>query len=139
MILGKRILAIDVGQKRIGLAQSDPTQTIASPVGTFSEKELFDKLTSITGTFETVVIGWPVSLRGHEGNSTEMVRQFSQRLSKRFPDIKIEFLDERFTSSMATQTIRNSGVNKTRRQEKGLVDTVAAAILLQSYLDKPKY
>lgn len=136
MIFQKRIIGIDVGIKRIGLSQSDPTRTFASPIGTYSEHELFKKLAEITGTIELAVIGWPLSMRGHEGVSTEMVRDFIARFNKKFPDIQVELLDERFTSAMAKGSILETVASRKKRQEKGLVDTVAASILLQSFLDR---
>lgn len=130
-----RIIGIDVGTKRIGLSQSDPTRTIASPIGTYSEVELFAKISEMVQQVEIAVVGWPLSMRGHEGNSTEMVKLFVTRFSKRFPLIRVELLDERFTSTLANQTIREQVSSKKKRQDKGLVDTIAAAILLQNYLD----
>ena len=122
--------------KRIGLAQSDPTRTIASPIGTYAEPDLLKKLVSEAHQIETIVVGWPISMRGHEGSATEMVKAFIKRLEKKLPNIQIELLDERFTSTLANQTIRNTVSSKKKRQEKGLVDTIAAAILLQSYMDR---
>lgn len=136
MIYARRIIGIDVGTKRIGLAQSDPTRTIASPIGTYTEKELFTRLEQTQHQIELAIVGWPLSMRGHEGLSTEMVQAFVGRFSRRFPSIRVELLDERFTSTLATQSIRQTVTSKKKRQEKGLVDTVAAAILLQNYLDK---
>lgn len=133
-----RIIGIDVGTKRIGLSQSDPTRTIASPIGTYSEVELFAKISEMVQQVEIAVVGWPLSMRGHEGNSTEMVKLFVTRFSKRFPLIRVELLDERFTSTLANQTIREQVSSKKKRQDKGLVDTIAAAILLQNYLDNTK-
>lgn len=135
MLYTSRIIGIDVGTKRIGLAQSDPTRTIASPIGTYSEVELFAKISGMVHQVEIAVVGWPLSMRGHEGSSTEMVTAFVSRFSKRFPQIRVELLDERFTSTLANQTIRQQVTSKKKRQEKGLVDTIAAAILLQGYLD----
>jgi putative holliday junction resolvase len=133
-----RILALDVGKKRIGIARSDVMQTIASPVGTFSENEVFQYLKNLflSEPFTRIVIGWPLNLKGETGFATEMVDQFISRLHKILPDVEVVRLDERFTSSMAQQSILHSGVSKKRRQEKGLVDAVAAAILLQDYLNR---
>lgn len=136
MIYTKRILGIDVGMKRIGLAQSDPTRTIASPVGTFSESELLAKLAADESRIEHIIVGWPLSMKGHTGSATDMVEQFLVRLAKKLPGITTELLDERFTSTLANQTIRSAVTSKKKRQDKGLVDTIAAAILLQSYLDR---
>jgi putative holliday junction resolvase len=138
LLYTSRIIGIDVGTKRIGLSQSDPTRTIASPIGTYSEVELFAKISEMVQQVEIAVVGWPLSMRGHEGNSTEMVKLFVTRFSKRFPLIRVELLDERFTSTLANQTIREQVSSKKKRQDKGLVDTIAAAILLQNYLDNTK-
>jgi putative holliday junction resolvase len=136
LIFQKRIIGIDVGTKRIGLAQSDPTRTFASPVGTFSEIDLFKKLKETEQFIELAIIGWPLSMRGHEGTSTQMVQEFVKRFSNKFPSIEVELLDERFTSTMANKSIVETVSSRKKRQEKGLVDTVAASILLQSYLDR---
>jgi putative Holliday junction resolvase len=132
----KRILGIDVGTKRIGLAQSDPTFTFASPIGTFSEGEILAKLTEMQSFTQQIVVGWPLSMRGQEGAATQMVEKFVTKLHQKFPEIPVETLDERFTSTMANQVIRESVPSKKKRQQKGLVDTIAAAILLQSFLDR---
>jgi putative holliday junction resolvase len=132
----KRIIGIDVGTKRVGLAQSDPTRTIASPIGTFSPDEILAKIVAEAQNIQTIVVGWPLSMRGHEGASTEMVTKFVDRIRKKLPDADIQFLDERFTSTIANQSIRQTVTSKKKRQDKGLVDTIAAAILLQSFLDR---
>jgi putative Holliday junction resolvase len=141
LIKRKRILALDVGLKRIGIAQSDPMFTIASPIGAFGKDEVFIEVEKIAKQcdIEMVIIGWPVHLSGDAGTSVKMVENFRKEFEKKFPDLKTDVLDERFTSSMAKQAILDSGVNKKRRQDKGLVDAVAAAILLQNYLDKQKF
>ncbi|MCC5925013.1 MAG: Holliday junction resolvase RuvX [Bacteroidetes bacterium] len=136
MIYTKRIIGVDVGVKRIGLAQSDPTRTIASPVGTFSEADVLVRLKEQKQQIERIVVGWPISMLGHEGSATQMVEKFLVKLKKLIPDIPTELLDERFTSTLANQSIRAAVTSKKKRQNKGLTDTVAAAILLQSYLDK---
>lgn len=136
MIFQKRIIGIDVGTKRIGLSQSDPTRTFASPIGTYSEIDLFKKLRDIQQNIELAIIGWPISMRGNEGSSTKMVEEFVNRFEKKFPGIKVELLDERLTSTMANKSIVETVTSRKKRQEKGLVDTIAASILLQSYLDR---
>ena len=133
-----RILAVDVGQKRYGLAQSDPTRTIASPVGTFHLDDLLAKLREIMAreAIETMVVGWPLNMDSAESEATERVRAFITTVERRFPGLVVVKFDERFTSVMAQRAILESGVGKKKRQEKGLVDTVAAVILLQEYLQK---
>lgn len=134
----ERILAVDVGDVRCGLAQSDPLGVFASPIGSFDPVSTLDRIADIRqrDTVRTVVVGWPVSLGGHEGEATRRSERFIARLIARFPDIQAIPLDERLTSIMAQRTILDSGVSKKRRQEKGLVDAVAATHLLQSYLDQ---
>jgi putative Holliday junction resolvase len=132
-----RILAVDVGQKRYGMAQSDPTQTIASPVGSYHLEALLEQLKLITQRepIETLLVGWPLNLMGEESEATERVKAFITTVRRRFPTLNIVTLDERFTSTLALRSIRESGLSKNKRREKGLVDRVAAVILLQDYLD----
>lgn len=129
---------MDVGQKRYGLAQSDPTRTIASPVGTYHLEDLLGKLREIVAreTIEIIVVGWPLNMDSAESEATERVQAFITTVERRFPAIKVVKFDERFTSVMAQRSIREAGLTKKKRQEKGLVDTVAAVILLQEYLQK---
>lgn len=129
---------MDVGQKRYGLAQSDPTRTIASPVGTYHLEDLLGKLREIVAreTIEILVVGWPLNMDSAESEATERVQAFITTVERRFPAIKVVKFDERFTSVMAQRSIRQAGLTKKKRQEKGLVDTVAAVILLQEYLQK---
>jgi putative Holliday junction resolvase len=134
----ERILAVDVGEVRFGLAQSDPMGIFASPVGTFDQAALLDRIAQICtqSTVKTVVVGWPMTMRGHEGEATRRSERFIQTLTARFPTLSAVPFDERLTSVMAQRTILDSGVSKKRRQEKGLVDAVAATHLLQLYLDQ---
>lgn len=135
-----RIIGIDVGKKRIGLAQSDLLRIIASPIGAYTPGEIFQEIKKrISGEkVKKIVVGWPITLKGEEKESVDMVRSFIGELKKKFSDIEIITLDERFTSVMAQRTILDSGVSKKRRSQKGLVDAIAASILLQSYLDSKK-
>ncbi len=133
----KRILGVDVGLKRVGIAQSDRTGILASPLGTFSYEEAIDR---IAGLFdkkevELIVVGWPLTLRGEEGDSVAMVRHFRAKLEKVSGEVPIRTLDERFTSTLARQSIRDSGARQKKRRNKELIDSTAAAILLQNYLD----
>lgn len=133
-----RILAVDVGQKRYGLAQSDPTQTIASPLGTFHLEALLDKLKEITSreAIQQLVVGWPLNMDSQESEATDRVKVFITTVQRRFPGLEIIKMDERFTSTMAQRAIRESGLPKNKRHDKGLVDTVAAVIILQEYLNR---
>lgn len=133
----QRILGIDVGLKRIGIAQSDATGILASPLGTYSIKEALSVIASRceNGEVRLIIVGWPLTLRGEEGDSVQMVRKFMEQLKKRIGLIPVKTLDERFTSALAHQSIRDSGAGRKKRQRKDLVDSTAAAILLQNYLD----
>lgn len=115
--------------------------TIASPIGAFNRNELFKKIQEIGQNCEIIkfVVGWPVHLSGQSGSSVDMVKSFIGELNKQFPEIETDVLDERFTSTMAQQAILASGAKKKKRQDKGLVDAVAATILLQNYLDRQSF
>lgn len=132
-----RLIGIDVGKKRIGLAQSDLLRTIASPIGAYGGGEIFKKLKEICNqdTVKKFIVGWPITLKGEEGDSVHMVKSFLGELKKMFPDVEIVTLDERFTSVRAKQAIIDSGKPKKKRRDKGQVDAVAAAIILQDYMD----
>jgi len=113
---------------------------LASPIGTFTRGEIFKKLHDLTDRepIETFVIGWPLTLAGMEGDAIHMVKSFIGEVKKEFPGIEIIRYDERFTSVMAQKAILSSGASKKKRQNKGLVDAVAASLLLQDYLDAKK-
>lgn len=132
-----RLIGIDVGKKRVGIAQTDLLQTIASPVGTFSPENVFTEIGNIVehSPVKKFVIGWPLSLSGDEGSATQMVEAFIKKLQQKFPEIEIIKVDERYTSSRARDIMLEAGVPKKKRQEKGRVDRIAAAIILQNYLD----
>lgn len=133
----KRIVALDVGSKRTGLAQSDPMQVIASPIGAFGTREIIERLCQLheNSGIECIVLGWPVGQNGQLGSSTDRVITLSKKIEKALPDISIRFIDERFTSVMAKEQLLASGMRKKKRQEKARVDATAACIILQEYLD----
>lgn len=133
-----RILAIDYGRKRTGLAVTDPLQLIAGALDTIPTHTLMDFLRKYLpeNGVETVVVGLPRQMDGYFSESYTYIRPFVGHLQKEFPTLKIEMFDERFTSKIAQHAILESGVKKSRRREdKGLVDRVSAAIILQGYLD----
>jgi putative holliday junction resolvase len=133
----QRILGVDVGLKRVGIAQSDLTGVLASPLGTFSYDDAIVRIARMcdAGEVQLIVVGWPLTLRGEEGDSVDMVRKFLVRLEKGTGGVPIQTLDERFTSTIARQSIRDSGARQKKRRKKELIDSTAAAILLQNYLD----
>lgn len=134
-----RILAIDLGTKRTGLAVTDPLKMLANPLETIETATLLDYLKRYCGKEEvdTLVLGYPTRLNGQENEMTPKVIAMKDRLSKAFPTLKIELVDERFTSKMAMQSMISMGSKKKDRKEKaGNLDKVSAAIILQSYLER---
>ncbi len=133
-----RLVGIDVGSKRIGVSRSDPTALIASPIGTFPPDKIISELKQLhqQSAIKSFIIGWPLSLNGHENESTKMVSSFIKKIRSAFPQAEIITLDERFTSKVAKQALIDSGVKKKKREQKGIVDSTAATILLQQYLDE---
>lgn len=131
-----RILAIDFGLKRTGIAITDEANIIASPLTTVDSKDLmtFLKDTVVKSKVGTIVLGEPKRLNNEDSHITENVRLLKDVLIKEFPSIKIVMMDERFTSKMAFQSMIDSGMKKKQRQEKGTVDMISAAIILQSYM-----
>lgn len=133
-----RLLAIDYGKKRTGIAVSDPLKIIANGLCTVDTTTLLTFLKDyfLKEEVEQVVIGLPLSLKNEDTDATPLVRQFVDRFKAAFPNKPIEFLDERFTSKMAFQTMIDSGLKKKDRQNKALVDEISATILLQSYMER---
>ncbi len=132
-----RILAIDYGAKRTGLAVTDPIGIIASPLDYIPSHELESFL---KGYFEKedvekVIIGMPKNLDGSDTNATPIVQSFVNRFKKVFPTKELILHDERFTSKMAQDAMLTGGMKKKDRQEKGNVDKISATIILQSYLE----
>jgi putative holliday junction resolvase len=132
-----RIVAIDYGQKRVGLAVTDESQIIATSLTTVPTAELMDFLKDYLSknSVECFVVGEPKQMDNSPSESTRFIEPFIRRLKESFPGIPVERVDERFTSKMAVQSIRDSGAKKKTRQDKSLIDTVSATILLQSYLE----
>ena len=133
-----RILAIDFGQKRTGIAVTDELQIIASGLTTIPSetaiaflKDYFSK-----ENVAKVLIGEPKQMNGQPSESTPIIEKFVAQFQKNFPDMKMERADERFTSKIAFQTMIDSGLNKKQRQNKALVDEIAATIMLQDYLTR---
>ncbi|MGZ3765501.1 MAG: Holliday junction resolvase RuvX [Mucilaginibacter sp.] len=133
-----RIMAFDYGTKRIGIAVTDPMQIIATGLDTIHPNAILEYLKKymLTETVERFVVGEPKQMDNTPSQSATHVKGFVNLLKKTFPDIPIEMLDERFTSKMASAAIAQSGMGKKARQNKELVDTVSAVILLQSFMQK---
>ncbi|MBA3648661.1 MAG: Holliday junction resolvase RuvX [Chitinophagales bacterium] len=135
-----RILAIDYGVKRTGLAVTDPLQIIATPLDTVSTDILLPYLEKYLEqqNVECFVVGDPKNLNNTPSQVSATINKFIEALKKRFPFIPVKRIDERFTSKMAQQTILAAGKNKKARRDKSLLDKVSAVILLQSYLQTIK-
>ncbi len=131
-----KIIALDIGGKRTGIAETDPLQIIASPRETVDTHDLIPFMEGIFNEeeYETIVIGDPKNLQGGDSHNSQLVRQITDKLRKKFPEMKIVLQDERYSSKMAVQSLIDSGVKKMKRREKGEIDKVSAAIILQSYL-----
>ncbi|HBX50368.1 MAG: Holliday junction DNA helicase RuvA [Bacteroidetes bacterium RIFOXYA12_FULL_35_11] len=135
-----RILAIDYGKKRVGLAVTDPLQIIATSLTTVSAHDAMSFLENYfkTEIVDRVVIGYPRQMNNELSEAVEFIDPFIAAFKKKFPDKPIELADERFTSKMAFQTMIDSGIGKMKRRDKALVDTISATIILQSYLEQKK-
>ncbi|WP_266363115.1 Holliday junction resolvase RuvX [Tellurirhabdus rosea] len=131
-----RLLAIDYGTKRTGLAVTDPLKIIATALETVPTHQLLDYLKKYTATepVEAFIVGLPKRLDGTDTDNTPHVRGFVKRLQAAFPETPIHWHDERFTSSMALQAMIAAGSTKKDRRDKGNIDKVSAAIILQSYM-----
>jgi putative Holliday junction resolvase len=131
-----RVLAIDYGKKRTGIAVSDPLRIIATPLETVATHELLSFLKSYTQkeTVDEFVIGMPKTLMNKDSEIAPLVRRFIEVLKKNFPDKPVHEADERFTSSMAQRALIDGGMKKKDRQVKGNVDKVSATIILQSFM-----
>jgi len=132
-----RIIAIDYGQKRVGVAVTDVGQLIAGPLDTVHAKDILVYLKEYISheDVECIVVGDPIQMNNEPSESAAFVEPFVKALRKVFPGIRIDRVDERFTSKMASHTILISGARKKVRQDKGLVDKVSAVIMLQSYME----
>jgi putative Holliday junction resolvase len=135
-----RILSIDYGKKRTGIAVTDPLQLIAGGLATVSTSELFDWLKGYLAKeqVERIVIGEPRQPNGQPSENLERVQQFVNRWRKAMPDVPIEYFDERFTSVLAHQAMIDGGLKKKARQDKALVDEISATIILEDYLRSRK-
>lgn len=135
-----RILSIDYGKKRTGLAVTDPLQIIAGGLVTVATSGLFDFLRDYVSKeqVERIIIGEPKQPNGSPSENMLRVVQFVNRWRKAYPGIPIEYYDERFTSVLAHKAMIDGGLHKKKRQDKALVDEISATIILQSYLESIK-
>ena len=135
-----RILAIDYGKKRTGIAVTDTLQIIAGGLDTVETRDLEPWLTGYMQKeeVETIVVGYPRQMDGDDSENMKRITPFVNRLKKLFPGVNVELYDERFTSVLAHKTMLDSGIGKKARQDKGLVDKISATIILQDYMEYKK-
>ena len=133
-----RIIGIDYGQKRTGLAVTDPEQRIAGVLTTVASHDLYTYLDKYLSTevVEGFVVGFPRQMNFQPSESAQYVQAFVKGLKRKFPEIPVYWIDERFTSKMAVQSLVASGASKSARSDKGNIDAVSAAIILESWLQK---
>ena len=131
-----RILAIDYGTKRTGLAVTDPLQIIASALRTISTEEVFDFLRSYLAeeTVELIVVGNPMYPDGNPAQIAHLVNGFVRNIQKMFPEVPVVLHDERFTSVEARQVLLQSGASQKKRRDKSLIDKISAALILEDYM-----
>lgn len=136
-----RILSVDYGRKRTGLAVTDPLQLIAGGLATVATSGLFDYLKNYIAKepVERIVIGEPRQPNGAPSENMSRVEQFVNRWRKAVPDVPIEYYDERFTSVLAHQAMLQGGLRKKTRQDKALVDEISATIILQDYMESRRF
>ena len=136
-----RIIAIDYGRKRTGLAVTDPLQMIANGLTTVPSGEVVHYLVNYVAkeVVDLFVVGLPKQMNNEPSENMKYVEAFVAHLKRAIPSIPIQYYDERFTSVMAHQAMLSGGLKKKKRQEKGLVDEISAVIILQAYLESKKY
>ncbi len=135
-----RIMAIDYGKKRVGVAVTDPLQIIATRLETVNADLIWRFLDDYfkKETVELVLIGYPVQLNNQPSEALRYINPFVQKFQQKYP-IEVRLVDERYSSKMAFQSMIDAGLRKMQRQDKGTIDGVSATILLQSFLEQKKY
>ena len=135
-----RIIGIDYGEKRVGLAVTDPLKIFASPLKSITPDEWDSFINEFLKTekIDAFVIGYPVQVNNKPSESVKYIDPFIKKIEKRFPGIPVHLIDERSTSQMAFRSMVDGGVTKKRRRDKAMIDRISAAIILQSYLEKKK-
>jgi len=133
-----RILAVDYGRKRTGFAVSDPLRIIANGLETVATARVWDFFETylIHGNVETIVVGYPRDWKNQPSESVQYIDPFIRKLKKKYPEIAVTTIDERFTSKMALQAMIDGGMKKSKRRNKAMVDKISAVIILQSYLEQ---
>lgn len=133
-----RILGVDVGSKRVGLARTDLLRTIASPIGTFTPEDSLKEIErqiQLEGPVSGIVVGWPLTSEDEHTDATRLVIEYISALKNKFKSIRIYKMDERYSSRQAMKIMVDSGVPKRKRNRKGRLDQAAAALILQQFLE----
>ncbi|MFW5773601.1 MAG: Holliday junction resolvase RuvX [Tangfeifania sp.] len=135
-----RILAIDYGRKRIGIAVSDPSQIIANKLATIATHTVWDFLQNyfLNQDVDEVVVGYPKQLNNEASEAVVYVNPFIKKFKAKYPEKPLHLADERFTSKMAFQTMIDGGIGKKGRKDKAMVDAISATIILQSYMEQKR-
>lgn len=135
-----RILAIDYGRKRVGIAVSDPGRIIATGLRTVLSHEVFSFLKEYTEKekVDLFVVGYPKQMDNTDSESMVYIKPFLTALSRKFPEIPVEMYDERFTSVLAHKALLEGGASRKKRQDKALIDTMSATIILTSYMESQR-
>jgi putative Holliday junction resolvase len=135
-----RILAIDYGKKRVGLAVTDPEQIIASQLATIPTHILWNFLQKYfkNEQVDVIVVGYPRQMNNKASEAVKYINPFIRKFKKTYPDINLEQVDERFTSKLALQAMIDGGMKKKDRRDKGKVDIISAVIILQSYMEQKR-
>lgn len=133
-----RILSIDYGRKRVGVAVTDPGQIIATRLTTIPTHTIWDFLKEyfLKEKVETVVVGYPRQMNNEASEAVRYINPFLRKFQQVYPEIRLELYDERFTSKMAFQTMIDGGLKKKQRQNKEMIDGISATIILQNYLEQ---
>ena len=136
-----KIMAIDYGKKRCGIAVTDDMQIIASGLETIETRDIFEFLKKyfVENQVDSIVVGLPTDLKGNLSEVETEILKFLERFKSEFPEVEIHRFDERFTSKMAFQTMIDSGLKKKQRQNKALIDEISATIMLQDYLTRKMF
>jgi putative Holliday junction resolvase len=136
-----RILSIDYGRKRVGLAVSDPLKIIATRLTTVSTETIWDFLDNYFAKeeIELLIVGYPRQLNNEPSEAVRYIDPFLKKFKNKYKDIPVKLMDERFTSKMAFQTMIDAGVKKKGRRDKEMIDGISATILLQSHLEEQKF
>jgi putative Holliday junction resolvase len=134
-------MAIDYGRKRVGIAVTDPLQIIANSLNTVSTNEIWTFLEDYmkNETVDRFIVGYPRNMDGTLSESMEYIKPFVKKLKKTYPDVPVEYYDERFTSKIAVRSMVEGGLKKQARRNKAMVDKISANLILQDYLEFKKH